>query len=62
MFYLYRKRDLDNRICECLLTSIAGMQAQDVRASFLLVGVPNGHQKECMFGFYGPRLFNCIRL
>ena len=42
-FSLYGNPDLDDRIFDCLLTSIAAMQAEGVRASFLFVGDPNGH-------------------
>ena len=35
---LYRNPDLDDRIFDCLLTSMAAEQAEDVRASFLVVG------------------------
>ena len=31
---------------ECLLTSMAAVQAEDVRASFLFVGDLNGHHQE----------------
>ena len=34
VFSLYRNPDLDNRIYECLLTSVAAVQDEDVRASF----------------------------
>ena len=37
MFSLYRNPDLDDRIFDCLLTSMATVQAEDVRASFLFV-------------------------
>ena len=43
VYSLYRNPDLDNRIFYCLLASIAAVQAEDVRASFLFVGVLNGH-------------------
>ena len=39
---LYRNLDLDDRIFDCLLTSMAAVQAEDVRASFLFVGDLNG--------------------
>ena len=38
--------DLDDRIFDCLLTSMAAVQAEDVRASFLFEGDLNGHQQE----------------
>ena len=43
---LYRNPDLDGRIFDCLLTSMAAMQAEDVLASFLFVGDLNGHHQE----------------
>ena len=46
MFSLYRNPDLDDRIFYCLLTSMATVQAEDVRASFLFVGDLNGHHQE----------------
>ena len=39
MFDLYRNPDLDDRIVDCLLTSMAAVQAEDVRASFLFVAI-----------------------
>ena len=42
---LYRNPDLDDRIFDCLLASMAVLQAEDVRASFLLVGDLNGHHQ-----------------
>ena len=41
-----RNPDLDDRIFDCLLASMAAVQAEDVRASFLFVGVLNGHHQE----------------
>ena len=38
--------DLDDRIFDCLLASMAAVQAEDVRASFLFVGDLNGHHQE----------------
>ena len=38
VFSLYRNNDLDNRIFDCLLASMADLQAEDIRASFLFVG------------------------
>ena len=41
----YRKPDLDDPAFDCLLTSKADVQAEDVSASFLFVGDFNGpHQ------------------
>ena len=38
VFSLYRNPDLDDLIFDCLLTSMAAVQAEDVRGSFLFVG------------------------
>ena len=46
VFSLYRNPDLDDRIFDCLLASMATVQAEDVRASFLFVGDLNGHHQE----------------
>ena len=46
MYSLYRNPDLDNWIFDCLLVSMAAVQAEDVRASFLFVGDLNGHHQE----------------
>ena len=35
VYSLYRNPDLDDRIFDCLLASMAAVQAEDVRASFL---------------------------
>ena len=43
---LYCNPDLDDRIFYCLLTSMAAMQTEDVRASFLFVSDLNGHHQE----------------
>ena len=40
---LYHHSDPDDLIFDCLLTSMAAVQADDVRASFLFVGDLNGH-------------------
>ena len=42
----YRNLELDDQIFGCLLTSMAAVQAEDVRASFLLMGNLNGHHQE----------------
>ena len=42
----YRNPDLDDRIFDCLLTSMAAVQAEDVLASFLFEGDLNGHLQE----------------
>ena len=46
VYSLYRNPDLDDRIFDCFLTSMAAVQAEDVRASFLFVGDLNGHHQE----------------
>ena len=46
VYSLYRNLDLDDRIFNCLLTSMAAVQVEDVRASFLFVGNLNGHHQE----------------
>ena len=38
--------DLDDWISDCLLASMAAVQTEDVRASFLFVGDLNGHHQE----------------
>ena len=46
MYSLYRNPDLDDRIFDCLLASMAALQAEDVCTSFLFVGDLNGHHQE----------------
>ena len=46
VFSIYRNPDLDDRIFDYLITSIAAVQAEDIRASFLFVGDLNGHHQE----------------
>ena len=46
MYSLHRNLDLDERIFYCLLASMATVQAEDVRTSFLSVGDLNGHHQE----------------
>ena len=46
VYSLYRNPDLDDRIFDCLLASMAAVPAEDVRASFLFVGDLNGHHQE----------------
>ena len=46
VYRLYRNPDLDDRIFDCLLASMAAVQAEDVRASLLFVGDLNGHHQE----------------
>ena len=43
VYSLYRNPDRDDRIYDCLLASMAAVQAEDVRASFLFVGDLNDH-------------------
>ena len=43
VYSLYRNPDQDDRIYDCLLISMAALQAEDVRASFLFVCDLNGH-------------------
>ena len=45
VFSRYRNYDLDERIFDCLLTSMAAVQAEDVRASFLFVRNLNCHNQ-----------------
>ena len=45
-FCLYRNPDLDDRIFDCLLASMAEVQAKDIRASILFVDDLNGHHQE----------------
>ena len=51
---LYSNFDLDNRIFYCLLASMAAVQAEDVHASFLFVGVSKAHHQEWL----GPTTTN----
>ena len=46
VFSLYLYPDLYDRIFDCLLTSMAAVQAEDVHVSFLFVGDLNGHHQE----------------
>ena len=46
VYSLYRNPDLDDRIFYCLQASMAAVQAEDVRASFLFVGDLYGHHQE----------------
>ena len=55
VFSLYRNPDLDDRIYDCLLTSMAAMQAADVHASLMFVGDLNGHHQERL----GSTTTNC---
>ena len=55
VYSLYRNSNLDERIFNCLLASMAAVQAEDVRASFLFVGDLNGHNQEWL----GSTTTNC---
>ena len=46
VYSLYRNPDLDDQIFDCLLSSMAAVQTEDVCASFLFVGDLNGHHQE----------------
>ena len=46
MVSLYWNPDLNDLIVDCLLTSMTAVQAEDVHASFLIVGNLNGHHQE----------------
>ena len=46
MFSLYCNPDVDYWIFDCLLTSMAAVQAEDTCASFLFVVDLNGHHQE----------------
>ena len=43
---IYLNPDLDDWIYDCLITSTAAVQAEDVRASFLFMGDLNGRHQE----------------
>ena len=46
VFSLYHNPDLDHLIFDCLLASMASVQAEDILASLLFVGDLNGHHQE----------------
>ena len=46
MFSLYQNPDLDDRIFDCLVKSMAAMKAEDLCYSFLFVGDFNSHHQE----------------
>ena len=46
VFSHYRNPNLDHRIFDCLLASMAAVQTEDVRASFLFVSDLNGHHQK----------------
>ena len=48
VFSFYRNLDLDDRIFDCLLASMAAVQTDGIRASFLFVGDLNGHHQELL--------------
>ena len=64
VYSLYHNLDLDDCIYDCLLTSMAAVQAEDVRASFLFVGDLNGHHREwlcsTMANSYGVAIIRLI--
>ena len=57
VFNLYRNPDLDDPIFDCLLTSMAAVQAEDVRASFLFEGDLIGYHQ--VVGFYNHKSSWC---
>ena len=46
VYSLYRNPDVIDWIFDCFLASMAAMQAEDLRASFLFVGDLNGHHQD----------------
>ena len=48
VYSLYCNPDLDDQNFDCILASMAAVQAEDVLASFLFVGVLNSHHQEWM--------------
>ena len=46
VYSLYRNPDVDDRIFDCLLASMAAVKAEDVRVSCLFVGDLIGHDQE----------------
>ena len=46
MCSLYRNPDRDDPIFDCLLATVAAVQAEDIRASFLFAGDLNFHHQE----------------
>ena len=49
VFSLYRNPDLDDRIFDGLIASMAGVQAEDIGASFLFVGDLTGYHQEWLY-------------
>ena len=72
VYSLYHNPDQDDHIYDCLLTSMAAVQAEAVRASFLFVGDLNGHHQEWLgstttnshgvAAFDFPTVFGCDQL
>ena len=46
VFSLYHNPDLDDRIFDCLLASVAAVKTEEICASFLFVGDSNCHHQE----------------
>ena len=46
VYSLYRNPEIDDRVFDCLLASMAAVQAEDVRACFLFLGDLHGHHQE----------------
>ena len=46
IFYVYHNPNLVDCIDDCLLTAMAAVQTEEVRASFMFVGDLNGHHQE----------------
>ena len=46
IFYVYHNPNLVDCIDDCLLTAMATVQTEEVRASFMFVGDLNGHHPE----------------
>ena len=55
VFSLYRNPDLDDRVCDRILTAMAAVQAADACASFLFLCDLNGHHQEWL----GSTTTNC---
>ena len=55
VFSLYCNPDPYDRIFDCLLTSMAAVQTEDISVSFLFVGDLNGHHQELL----GSTTTNC---
>ena len=64
VFRLYRNPDIDERIYDCLLALMAAVQAEDVHASFLIVGDLIGHHQEWLgsttTNSYGVAVFDFV--